>query len=66
MSKYRITYPERGADIQLPGMEIVTDQGLDNRVEIWLLSAEGERIEGGTFSLDDFMSVVRKFYDDNY
>jgi len=50
----------------LPGMEIVTDQGLDNRVEIWLLSAEGERIEGGTFSLDDFMSVVRKFYDDNY
>ena len=66
MSKYRISYPERGTDIQLPGMEIVTDQGLDNRVEIWLLSAEGERIEGGTFSLDDFMSVVRKFYDDNY
>jgi len=66
MSKYRITYPERGADIQLPGMEIVTDDRLDNRIEIYILSAEGERIEGGTFNLDHFMSVVRKFYDDNY
>jgi hypothetical protein len=66
MSNYKITYAERGPDIQLPGMEIVTDERYDNRIELYMLSENGERIEGGTFKLDDFMIVVRKFYNDNY
>jgi hypothetical protein len=66
MSNYKITYAERGPDIQLPGMEIVTDEQYDDRIEIYKLNDLGERVEGGTFKLDDFMAVVEKFYNDNY
>jgi hypothetical protein len=66
MTKPIITYEERGLDLQLDNMEIVTDPMNLDRVEIYILDERGERIEGGTFSKDAFMSLVRKFYDDNY
>lgn len=56
----------RGNDIQLERMEIVTDSASPNRIEIYILDSDGQRIEGGTFDADAFMSVVRKFYDSNY
>ena len=66
MSKYKITYDERGPDLQFGNMEIAKDPRNSDRIEIYILDAHDERIEGGTFSLNDFMSVVRKFYNDNY
>lgn len=66
MAKPTITYEERGLDLQLDNMEIVTDPMNLDRVEIYILDERGERIEGGTFSKDAFLSLVRKFYDDNY
>lgn len=56
----------KGNDIQLERMEIVTDTARPDKIEIYILDDVGDRIEGGIFSLDDFMSVVRKFYQDNY
>jgi len=66
MSKYRITYDERENDLQFGNMEIAKDPKDPDRIEIYILDSNDERIEGGTFSLDAFMTVVRKFYNDNY
>jgi len=63
MVKPIIQYHERGPDIQLPGVEIVVDGG---KIEIYMLDATGERIEGGTFDIDQFTNHVLKFYNDNY
>ena len=57
---------ERGNVIEFERMEIVTDSSDTRRIEIYLLDELGERMEGGTFSTEEFMAVVRKFYDDNY
>jgi hypothetical protein len=59
-------HTERGNDIQLELMEIVTDGSKPDKIEIYLLDTEGNRLEGGTFSKDAFMQVVREFYDLNY
>jgi hypothetical protein len=56
-------HPERGLDIQLPGVEIVVDDG---RLEIYMLNDKSERIEGGTFNLMDFTEWVLQFYNKNY
>jgi hypothetical protein len=63
MVKPIISYPERGLDIQLPGVEVVVDGA---RVEIYMLDSVGERIEGGTFDLNQFTAWVLKFYNHNY
>lgn len=64
--KINIDYEERGNDIQLNNMEIVTDSKHDSKIEIYMLDAQGTRVEGGTFSKDAFMILVRNFYDTNY
>ena len=64
--KINIDYEERGNDIQLNNMEIVTDSKDDSKIEIYLIDAQGTRVEGGTFSKDAFMILVRNFYDTNY
>ena len=56
----------RGNSIDMERIEIVVDDSKPTKVEIYILDDKGERLEGGTFSRDDFMSMVRKFYDDNY
>ena len=66
MSKYRITYDERGPDIQVGDWEIAVDNDHPDRVEIYRLDKNHERIEGGTFRLTDFMNMVADFYNRNY
>ena len=64
--KKEIIYTERGHDIQLCDLEIAIDSSDDSKIEIYILDEKEERVEGGTFSKDDFMVVVRDFYNKNY
>ena len=64
--KKEIIYTERGQDIQLCDLEIAIDSSDDSKIEIYILDQKEERVEGGTFSKDDFMVVVRDFYNKNY
>jgi len=66
MSKFKIDYPERGADVNLGNIEIVTDGNKMDRVEIYMLDPDGNRLEGGDFNLPDFIDVVLKFYNENF
>jgi hypothetical protein len=52
--------------LDVGNIEIVVDDEYQDRVELYILDAEGNRIEGGTFSKDSFMSHVRNFYNNNY
>jgi hypothetical protein len=51
--------------LDVGNIEIVVDDLDIDRVELYILDAEGTRIEGGTFSKDAFMAQVRAFYDAN-
>lgn len=52
--------------IEINNIEIVIDQDHHDRVELYILSPRGERLEGGTFSKDAFMCKVLEFYNQNY
>lgn len=66
MSKYRVSYPERALDVHVGNVEIVMDPSKTDRVEIWMLDAQGNRIEGGDFCLPDFIDHVLEFYNKNF
>lgn len=67
MAKIKVDdHTQRGNDIQLEQIEIVTDSANHKRIEIYILDNAGDRIEGGTFDAEAFMAVVRKFYQENY
>lgn len=57
---------QRGNSIELEQIEIVTDSGYEDRVEIYMLDAQGNRAEGGTFSRAEFMRVIKQFYHERY
>jgi hypothetical protein len=57
---------ERTQDLSIGRMEIVVDDSTPDRVELYILDEVGSRLEGGTFSLSDFMTHVAKFYHENY
>jgi hypothetical protein len=57
---------QRSDSIELERIEIVTDSSYEDRIEIYMLDAEGERAEGGTFSRAEFMRMVRQFYHERY
>ena len=57
---------ERVAAIDINRVEIVIDDDLPDKVELYILDNSGRRIEGGTFSRDAFMRSVQQFYDQNY
>lgn len=57
---------ERTTDLDIGRVEIVTDSGRPDKVEIYLLDGEGERVEGGTFDLNLFMNKVIEFYNEHY
>ena len=59
-------YEERGNDIQIHDIEIVIDSTLDDTIEIYMLDKNGLRVEGGEFNKEDFMIVVRDFYNLNF
>ena len=56
--------PVRALDVG--NIEIVIDYDHVDRVELYILDQEGNRIEGGTFDKDAFMSHVYRFYSANY
>lgn len=62
MSKFKIHYPERALDIHVGNVEIVVDSSKQDRVEIYMLDTQGNRIEGGDFNLSDFIDHVLEFY----
>lgn len=47
-------------------IEIVQDDADPLRIEIYILDQAGERVEGGTFDKDLFMTCVLQFYNQNY
>ena len=57
---------ERTNDLVIDRIEIVVDSAREDRVELYILDAQGERVEGGTFNRSDFMTAVLKFYSENY
>ena len=57
---------ERTTDLEIGRVEIVTDGNRPGKVEIYLLDAAGERVEGGTFDLNLFMNKVIEFYNEHY
>ena len=52
--------------LDVGNIEIVIDHDDLGRVELYILDEIGNRIEGGTFDKNVFMSHVRRFYDSNY
>ena len=57
---------ERVQDLAVGRIEIVIDDARPNGVEIYMLDAEGNRAEGGTFDLVKFMNHVLEFYNREY
>jgi hypothetical protein len=47
-------------------IEIVIDDDNMEKVELYMLDAYGNRVEGGTFDKNAFMDCVRTFYNENY
>ena len=65
-----MAHPEpeiRYKDITLADrIEIVIDDADPLKVEIYMLDFQGDRIEGGKFDKDLFMTCVLQFYNQNY
>ena len=57
---------ERVTDIVIDRLEIVIDDEAQDKVELYIVNAQGERLEGGTFDRSAFMTHVLQFYQDNY
>jgi hypothetical protein len=59
-------FSERGTDITVHDIEIVVDEDQPEKVEIYMLNKDYERIEGGTFDREAFVAAVLAFYNANY
>jgi hypothetical protein len=57
---------ERVQDLAIDRIEIVIDSSRDDKIELYILDAQGERAEGGTFDRSAFMTHVLEFYNANY
>ena len=60
---------ERTQDLtigQYKRIEIVYDENIPTKVELYHVDYKGERLEGGTFDLESFMQAVEKFYNENF
>ncbi len=53
------------APFRLQNIEIV-ELADPEKIEIWMLSITGERLEGGTFDKDALMNTIVDFYNENY
>jgi len=61
---YDDTY--RGTEITADRVELVIDPDDPTTVWIYMLSEDGEREEGGSFSMVAFLEWVVRFYNENY
>jgi metal-dependent HD superfamily phosphatase/phosphodiesterase len=66
MGKIIIRDAESTMNLPVDRVEIVTDSARPDRVEIYMLDDEGDRVEGGTFDLNLFMNKVIEFYNDHF
>ena len=66
MGKIIIVDAEHTSNLPIDRVEIVTDSGRPDKVELYLLDGEGERVEGGTFDLNLFMNKIIEFYNEHY
>ena len=57
---------ESSVSIDVDRVEIVIDEDYPDRVEIYMLDEEGQRIEGGTFKKSLFMDAVLEFYNRHF
>lgn len=53
-------------DLTIHNIEIVQDEDNDDKVELYIIDADGNRIEGGTFDKNSFIDAVMQYYNDNY
>jgi len=57
---------ERVSDMIIDRLEIIIDGVYDDKIELYIVDATGARLEGGTFSKNDFMDHIMRFYNDNF
>ena len=53
-------------DLTIHNIEIVADEDNDDKVELYIVDSNGNRLEGGTFDKNSFMNAVMQYYNDNY
>lgn len=51
--------------LDMAGIRIEIDEDEPERVWIWLIE-NGIKVEGGSFSLDEFMNHIMNYYNGNY
>jgi hypothetical protein len=51
--------------LRLQNIELV-ELADPEKIAIWMLSINGERLEGGSFDKDDVMTVILDYYNKNY
>jgi hypothetical protein len=51
--------------LDMANIRIEVDEDQPERVWIWMIR-DGEKVEGGSFDLKDFMSAVLDYYNTNY
>lgn len=57
--------PIDGPVIDMANVRIEIDEDEPEAVWIWMIE-NGVKVEGGRFSLDEFMDVVLKYYNERY
>ena len=56
----------RDNNLTIHNLELVTDEDYPDKVEIYMIDQDGDRIEGGTFSMNGLIDAILKYYNDNY
>ena len=56
----------RDGKLSFHNLELVTDEDHPDKVEIYMIDQAGNRIEGGTFSMEGLIESILKYYNENY
>ena len=56
----------RDNNLTIHNLELVTDEDYPDKVEIYMIDQDGNRIEGGTFSMEGLIKSILAFYNENY
>lgn len=54
-----------GPDLTMANVRIEIDEDHPDRVWIWMIE-DGIKVEGGSFPLQEFLTVVLEYYNSNY